>query len=115
LGTPATDDHTTAIAGVVAAESDVIGNGCQECPFSSMAPSIWTAPGVVTDAAGAKAIMQASPASFQFQADGHYRQALDPCSYLLCADSASSDVGLTHLSSSRPQDRDWALVSERES
>src|SRR5664279_3785630 len=89
LGTPAADDHTSSVAGVVAAESDVIGNGCQECPFSSMALSIWTASGSVVDASGAKAITQAGPAAAKIQADGRYRQVLDPGSYLLCASPGS--------------------------
>ena len=89
LGTPAADDHKSAIAGVIASESDTVGNGCQECPFASMTLSIWTVPTQVTDAASAKAIIQAAPASVTLQADGRYRQALDPGSYLLCAAPSS--------------------------
>jgi hypothetical protein len=85
LGRPAADDHTSAIAGVVADESDVVANSCQECPFYSMALSIWTAPGLVTDVAGAKAVIQAGPAAVTLQADGRYRQTLNAGSYLLCA------------------------------
>jgi hypothetical protein len=54
-----------------------------------MTLSIWPAPTQVTAAAGAKAIIQAGPAAVTFQADGHYRQALDPGSYLLCAAPSS--------------------------
>ena len=88
LGTPAPDDHASALAGVIASESDVMENDCQECPFASMALSIWTAAGPVTDVASAKAIIQAAPAAVTLQADGRYRQALDPGSYVLCAGPA---------------------------
>ena len=85
LGTPAADDHQSAIAGVIASESDLVGNGCQECPFASMSLAIWAVPGPVTDATGAKATIQAGPATVALKADGRYRQALDPGSYMLCA------------------------------
>lgn len=90
LGTPAPDDHQSAIAGVIASESDTVENDCHACPFSSSALSIWTAPGPVTDVASAKAIIQAAPATVTFQANGRYRQALDPGSYLLCAPRSSN-------------------------
>lgn len=83
LGTPAADDHTSAIAGVVATESDEISNDCQECPFASMAFSIWTASKSVTDASSAKAIIQAGPPGANIQADGHYRQALGPFQFIV--------------------------------
>jgi hypothetical protein len=89
LGAPAADDHTSSIAGIVAGESDVILDDCQECPFDSMAFSIWTASGSVADASSAKAIIQAGPPAAKTQADGRYRQALDPGSYLLCASVGS--------------------------
>jgi hypothetical protein len=89
LGAPAADDHTSSIAGVVASESDVVSNGCQECPFAAMALSVWNASGSVADASSAKAIIQAGPAAAQIHADGRYRQALDPGDYLLCASVGS--------------------------
>jgi hypothetical protein len=89
LGTPAADDHTSAIAGVIALESDAISNDCQECPFAAMDLSIWNAAGSVADASSAKTIIQAGPATANVHADGRYRQALDPGGYLLCASLSS--------------------------
>jgi hypothetical protein len=89
IRSPAADNGESAIAGAIASESDVIGNGCQECPYASATFSIWAVAAPVTDAASAKAVIQAAPALATFQADGHYRHTVDPGSYLLC-DSPSS-------------------------
>ena len=88
-GTPAADNGKSAIAGFIALESDVIDNSCQECPLSSAPLAIWAAPAPVTDVVGARAIVQAGPATVTLQANGRYQQALDPGSYLLCADPSS--------------------------
>jgi hypothetical protein len=82
---PAADNGESAIAGSVASESDVVANGCQECPYAGATFSIWAVTAPVTDAASAKAIIKASPALITFQADGRYRQSMEPGSYLLCA------------------------------
>jgi len=97
LDLPAADNGTSAIAGVVASESDVIANGCQECPFASATLAVWAASAPVTDAASAKAIVQAGPAAFTLQADGRFQQALDPGSYLLCADPSSHNFACVSL------------------
>jgi len=88
-GTPAADNGKSEMAGFIASESDVVANGCQACPFASATLGIWVAPGPVTDVVSARAIVQASPATVTLQAEGSYRQALDPGSYLLCADPSS--------------------------
>jgi hypothetical protein len=51
--------------------------------------AVWEASTPVTDAVSARAIVQGGPAAVTFQADGRYQQALDPGSYLLCADPSS--------------------------
>lgn len=89
LRTPAADDGESGIAGVIAYESDVVANGCQECPFTSASLSIWAALGPVADGVSAKAIIQAGPPAVSLDADARYRQALAPASYLLCAFPAS--------------------------
>ena len=94
LGTPAVDNGKSEIAGTIASESDAGNNGCFECPFASATLSIWSAPGPVSDAASAKAIIKASPAAVALQADARYRQALDPGSYLFCASYESVCVSI---------------------
>ena len=90
---PAADNGKSELAGFISSESDVVGNGCQECPFASTTLAIWAASGPVTDVAGARAIIQAGPAAVTLQADGSYRQALAPGNYLLC-NYQSSCVGV---------------------
>jgi hypothetical protein len=82
---PAADSGKSAIAGVVVSESDVVSNGCQDCPFASAPLAVWAAPAPVTDVESARAIVHAGPAAATLDAEGRYQQALDPGSYLLCA------------------------------
>jgi hypothetical protein len=84
LGTPASDEGQSAIAGVLAGESDSVGNGCQECAFASATLSIWAAPAPIGDSASANTLANGAPPDVTIQADRSYRQALDPGSYLLC-------------------------------
>lgn len=98
------DTGQAAIAGVVASESDVIGNGCQACPLGTATLAIWKTSGPVTDDAGAQAVVDASAATMTIQADQRYAQALDPGSYLICqrpfcvsADIAAGHVTTVHI------------------
>lgn len=84
VGTPATNDGRSGIAGVVAYESDVVANGCQECPLSSAALSLWLVSAPPTDSASADSIVKGQSPAVTIQADGFYRQALDAGGYLLC-------------------------------
>jgi hypothetical protein len=77
------------VAGVVASESDVIGNGCQECGFASSTLDIWLTTGRVQDAVTAGTIVSTTPL-VAVQADGHYQIELDPADYLLCVDVLGS-------------------------
>ncbi len=81
---PAADDGGSAIAGTLASESDIVGNGCQMCPFTSATISIWPAPGPVADNASADAIVNGAAAEVTFGADMAYRHAFVPGSYLIC-------------------------------
>jgi hypothetical protein len=89
VGTPAADSGKSEIAGAVATEGDAVENGCSKCPFATWSLALWAVSGPVSDVVSAKAIIQAGPATVTFDADGRYRQALDPGSYLLCSDPAS--------------------------
>ena len=96
---PVADTGQAAIAGVVASESDAVGNGCQECPLGTATLAIWKTSGPVTDDAGAQAVVNASAATVSVQADQRYAQALDPGSYLVCQrpDCVSVDVVAAHV------------------
>ena len=96
---PAADTGHSAIAGAVAAESDVVGNGCQECGFSSATLAIWKTSAPIADSASAMAVVNAGAATATVQADGRYSQALDPGSYLVCRrpDCVSVDVAADHV------------------
>ena len=74
----------SGIAGIVASESDVVSNGCQQCRFGVAALGFWKAGAPVTDAAAAKALVAAGPAAAKMQANERYETALDPGSYLAC-------------------------------
>jgi hypothetical protein len=83
---PATGPAAGAgIAGVLVSESDVVGNGCQECGFGSGEIQIWATPTLVADQAAAAAVVNGAPATFTVMASGRYERALDPGAYLVCA------------------------------
>jgi hypothetical protein len=77
---------TSAIAGVVASESDVIANGCQECGFSAADISVWPRQGsdITTEA-----VKQQTTGSAQAKTtagnDGKYTLSLAPGDYWLCS------------------------------
>jgi hypothetical protein len=80
------------MAGVSVLESDVIANGCQECPFSATTLRLWSVTVRVDDATTADNVVHAGPAAFVVQSDGHYRQDLDAGLYLLCLDQYCVNV-----------------------
>ena len=98
LGSPARDTGASAVAGMIAYQTDVVANGCQECGFSSTMLSFWKTPALVTDTPSAMAIV-AGPPTATLQADKRYQQLLDPGSYLVCvrAYCAGVDVLPDHV------------------
>jgi hypothetical protein len=83
---PAAASIGQGVAGVVASESDVVANGCQECGLASATLEIWLTNGLVQDAVTVGAIARTTPL-VAMQADGHYEIELAPADYLLCVDS----------------------------
>lgn len=81
----APSDGTNAIAGAIAAQSDVIANGCAECGLSSAELAIWSTPTLVQDEAEAQTVVSAKPPTFSLSAHGTYRQPVPPGTYLFCA------------------------------
>jgi hypothetical protein len=82
---PADDDGQSGIAGAVSSQSDLSNDGCVPCGFGSATLSIWASPGPISDSAGATALANRAPPDVTIQANGSYRQALDPGNYLICA------------------------------
>ena len=84
LSSPAVDTGRSGIGGVVAIESDVITNGCQECTFGSTTLAVWKTSSPVTDRASARAAVDNSPPTMTILAENRYDLALDPGQYLVC-------------------------------
>jgi len=75
----------TSLAGVVAESSDVVGNGCQECPFGTAELQAWQVEAPVTsESAVAELMAQRSP-DWEKAVSERYSIALAPGFYLLCA------------------------------
>jgi hypothetical protein len=98
-GDPIADTGHTALAGVVASESDVIGNGCQTCTFGTANLAIWRTSGPVADNASARAVVGASAPTVSLKAEQRYVLTLDSGSYLVCQvpDCVSVDVVPGHV------------------
>lgn len=94
LATAVADTRHSAVAGVIASETDTVENGCQECSFGSARLAFWKTASTITDSSAARTVVVTSlPLAF-IQVDGRYEQPLDPGSYLVCrqSDCASIEV-----------------------
>jgi hypothetical protein len=75
----------TRVAGVVASESDVVGNGCQECGFAEAQVRAWPRSTEVTSEEDARPVAMGAPAaSGSAGKDGRYSLALEAGEYLVC-------------------------------
>jgi hypothetical protein len=83
LSSPAGGSQS-AIAGVIATESDEVTNGCQDCPFGSTQLALWKTSSAVADEASAQAVVVSAP-TVSFRAEGRYRELVDPGEYLVCS------------------------------
>jgi hypothetical protein len=81
------------VAGVVAALSDVVGNGCQECPLGRATLRLWRAERPIANAEALPEVVAATPTSV-IDADGRYQAALGPADYLLCASHPGAPADL---------------------
>ena len=84
MNDPAPNTGQSAVSGVIASESDVVANGCQECPFSSMTLEFRPVTASVTTRTEAQTIFD-TVTPVVVNADGTYAQALEPGAYLACA------------------------------
>ena len=72
------------VGGVIAQSSDVVRDGCQECPLGGAAIAVWRLEAPVTTEADAMAVVGARAPDIEENASGHYHVALDPAAYLVC-------------------------------
>lgn len=73
----------SSIAGVVAQRSDVVTDGCQECPLGAATLLLWTLQEPFESRAEAQALAAGRPADESIEVDGSYRHSLQPGWYLL--------------------------------
>lgn len=87
-GCDALDEQAAAagagLGGVVAQRSDVVADGCEECPLGEAAISVWRVDAPITSEAEAVALVGARAADVSENAAGRYHLALDPATYLVC-------------------------------
>lgn len=82
---PITDAQIqSGIAGQVASESDLVTNGCQECPLSRTTLTIRTAEAPVTTTEEAQALVDGQNPPQELTANERFEQKLDPGDYLVC-------------------------------
>jgi hypothetical protein len=74
----------TGIAGVVATSSDVVANGCQECPSGGASLEIWRTDAAITSQPAASAVASEREPDVAANVSGRYSQALGPGTHLLC-------------------------------
>jgi hypothetical protein len=84
FGSPASASVRQGIAGAVAHLSDVVNDGCEECPLSQTQLRLWKTDTRVADATAARAAAAAAPTTV-IDADRRYQAELQPGEYLLCA------------------------------
>jgi hypothetical protein len=83
LGELATQGDT-GVSGVVAAQSDLVTDGCQECPMGEATLTIWRVDTAVTDAAAAAATVAQREPDVTENVSGQYSRALEAGPHLLC-------------------------------
>ena len=96
LDAPAEDvSISVGLAGVASSESDVVANGCQECPLSEGTLLVWAVDDAVTTAEQADAIIMGGEPTLEIDIDERYEQTLDAGEYLVCTSSTEACAGIT--------------------
>jgi hypothetical protein len=81
-------DGGPRIAGIVASESDVVGNGCQECGFVAAEIKAWPVEQEVTTDAELRAATASTPQSTMATENGRYTLPVPPGLYVVCFQSS---------------------------
>ena len=74
----------TGVSGVVAELSDVVKDGCAECPLGSARLEVWTLQAPFEQRSEVAALVAARPPDLTRDIAGRYSQALSPGWHLLC-------------------------------
>jgi len=95
-GCEALDDHVssdkTGVAGIVSSESDVVANGCQECPLSQASLQLWQVDAPVPDDAAAAALVSERDPDVSSLAEERYVLELQAGHYLLCSRPSCANI-----------------------
>jgi hypothetical protein len=83
----------TGLAGVVAQSSDLVTNGCEECPLGKATLQIWRVDAAIENKAAAVALLEEREPDVTQDVSGRYRIALEPGQHLLCV--RPNCIGLT--------------------
>ena len=87
------DGQGSAVAGIIAIQSDDVNNGCTECGFSDATIEIWSNPSSVSSDPEAKALVESAEALVAMPASSTSHQPLQPGTYLFCV--RPSGISLT--------------------
>jgi hypothetical protein len=74
----------SGVAGVVAQSSDVVSDGCTECPLAAATLQIWTLAGPFEQRSSAAELVSTRPPDVTREVEGNYRETLDPGWHMLC-------------------------------
>jgi hypothetical protein len=74
----------SGIGGVIASQSDVVANGCQECGFAQASIEVFQLEEPATSAEAASAAIRGTSPLARIAASARYNMDLDPRSYLVC-------------------------------
>jgi hypothetical protein len=77
-------ESTSRIAGVVASETDVVRNGCQECGFATVDIKAWPTDQEVTTEAELSMVAKGSADRTRSSANGEYSLPLATGMYVVC-------------------------------
>jgi hypothetical protein len=91
------DDVSIAagIAGAASSESDVVANGCQECPLSEGTMQVWAVATAVNTMDEAQAVVDGGEPTLEIDIDERYEQMLDAGEYLVCISGGETCAGIT--------------------
>lgn len=86
---PAATEMREGLAGVVALQSDLVRNGCQECGVGQATLLVWSTGELVRERGPAEAMADFEP-DYEIRADARYEQEIAAGNYLLCVLTAET-------------------------
>jgi hypothetical protein len=77
-------EGVTGVSGVVAESSDVVNDGCRECPLGSGTLEVWRPAEPIEAASEVPALLASRPPDLTQSIAGHYSAVLERGTYLFC-------------------------------